>query len=67
LKRLKHLIVAGNVLTYLPKQGSMRVYPITNYVCRRDESGELLEIVIKESISPMSLDEDVKTDGSKRF
>jgi hypothetical protein len=57
---LKHLIVAGNVLTYLPKQGSMRVYPITNYVCRRDESGELLEIVIKESISPMSLDEDVK-------
>src|SRR5210317_181283 len=29
---LKHLIVAGNVLTYLPKKGSMRVFPISQYV-----------------------------------
>ena len=33
---LKHLIVAGNVLTYLPKKGSMRVFPLTQYVCQRD-------------------------------
>ena len=54
---LKHLIVAGNVLTYLPKDGTMRVFPITQYVCNRDASGNILEIVIKEVVSPLSLDE----------
>ena len=29
---LKHLIVGGNVLTYLPKKGNMRVYPLSQYV-----------------------------------
>ena len=38
---LKHLIVAGNVLTYLPKKGSMRVFPLTQYVCQRDSSGNV--------------------------
>jgi len=54
---LKHLIVAGNVLTYLPKDGTMRVFPITQYVCNRDASGNILEIIIKEVVSPLSLDE----------
>ena len=57
---LKHLIVSGNVLTYLPKKGTMRVFPITHYVCNRDASGNILEIVIKESVSPLSLDSDVR-------
>ena len=55
---LKHLIVSGNVLTYLPKKGNMRVYGITQYVCRRDEEGNLLEAIIKENISPVALDEE---------
>ena len=54
---LKHLIVAGNVLLYLPKNGTMRVYPLTQYVCRRDAEGRLLEIVIKETTTPLSLDD----------
>jgi hypothetical protein len=41
---LKHLIVGGNCLTYLPKKGSMRVFPLTQYVVRRDASGNVLEI-----------------------
>jgi len=57
---LKHLIVAGNVLTYLPKKGTMRVYPLTNYVVRRDASGSVLEIVIKENITPLDLDEEIR-------
>ena len=56
---LKHLIVGGNVLTYLPKDDSMRVYPLSQYVCRRDPQGTLLEIIIKESISHSSLDDDI--------
>ena len=57
---LKHLIVAGNVLTYLPKKGSMRVYPLTNYICKRDESGDVIEIIIKETVTPVNLSEEVR-------
>jgi len=53
---LKHLIVAGNVLTYLPKKGNMRVFPLTNFVCKRDASGNIIEIVIKENVHPTYLD-----------
>src|SRR6056300_79655 len=56
---LKHLIVAGNVLTYLPKKGSMRVFPISQYVIRRDASGNILEIVICEKASILSLGKEV--------
>jgi len=56
---LKHLIVGGNVLTYLPKDGNMRVYPLTQFVCKRDSSGELLEIIIKENIAHSALDPDI--------
>ncbi|WMM95790.1 head-to-tail joining protein [Pelagibacter phage HTVC142P] len=55
---LKHLIVAGNVLTYLPKKGTMRVFPLTNFVCKRDASGNIIEIVIEETIHPTYLDGD---------
>ena len=57
---IKHLIVGGNVLTYLPKDGYMKVFPLTQFVCSRDSEGSLLEIVIKESITPLSLDPDVR-------
>jgi len=57
---LKHLIVGGNVLTYLPKKGNMRVFGITQYVCRRDEEGTLLEVIVKESVSPVALDEETR-------
>ena len=55
---LKHLIVGGNVLTYLPKKGTMRVFPLTNFVCKRDASGNIVEIVIEETIHPTYLDGD---------
>ena len=62
---LKHLIVGGNVLTYLPKKGNMRVFGITQYVCRRDEEGTLIEVIIKESVSPVALDEDTRNQLGK--
>ena len=37
----------------------MKVFPLTQYVVTRDSEGELLEIV-KESITPLSLDVDVR-------
>ena len=56
---LKHLIVGGNVLTYLPKKGNMRVYPLSQYVIERDGSGNVLEIVILEKASVLSLGKEI--------
>jgi hypothetical protein len=57
---IKHLIVGGNVLCHMPKEGSMRVFPLNQYVCKRDGEGNLLEIVVKETVSVLGLDEEVR-------
>lgn len=42
----KHLIVGGNVLMYDdPKTGTVRMYPLSRYVVRRDAMGSVYEIV----------------------
>jgi hypothetical protein len=51
---LKHLVVSGNVLLYLTDKG-LKVYPLSKFVCKRDEVGNVLEIVTKESINPKAL------------
>ena len=51
---LKHLVVSGNVLLYLTDKG-LKVYPLSKFVCKRDEVGNVLEIVIKETINPKAL------------
>lgn len=55
----KHLLVAGNVLLYVPRRGNAKVHHLSNYVVRRDPSGLVLGIVIRENISlsllPMEL------------
>jgi len=53
---LKHLIVAGNVLVYLPKQGGIRVFRLDSYVIKRDPYGNVLEIITKEEVSPAVLE-----------
>lgn len=57
---LKQLIVAGNVLMFMPKDGGARVFDLRRYVIKRDPMGEVLEIVIKEEVAPMVLDPDVR-------
>jgi hypothetical protein len=59
---LKHLIVSGNVLTYLPKKGSMRVFPLSQYVVQRDSSGNVCEIIVQEKMSIMALDKAVASE-----
>tara|TARA_Y100000034_G_scaffold96801_1_gene117968 strand:+ start:313 stop:1935 length:1623 start_codon:yes stop_codon:yes gene_type:complete len=54
---LKQLIVAGNVLIYLPPEGQIRVFRLDRYVVKRDSMGNPLEIITKESLSPLSLPE----------
>ena len=47
---LKHLVVAGNALVYMGKDG-LKLYPLNRYVVDRDGSGNVIEIVTKETIS----------------
>ena len=52
---LKHLIVGGNALIFMGKDG-IKTYPLTRYVINRDGNGNVLEIVTKELISRKVLD-----------
>jgi len=55
---LKHLIITGNVLIHMPKKGNMRVFPLSQFTCRRDPEGSILELVVKETVSPLSFEEE---------
>ena len=63
---LKQLIVAGNVLVYLPENQQMRVFKLDRYVVKRDSMGNVLKIVVKETMSPLSLPEKAKHLVSER-
>lgn len=47
---LKHLVVGGNVLLYLPPPGGMRVFHLNRYVVRRDPMGNVMDIITEEEI-----------------
>ena len=47
---LKHLVVAGNALIFMAKDG-LKLYPINRYVVERDGNGNIIEIVTKERIN----------------
>lgn len=52
---LKHLIVGGNALMYLPAQGGIRVFRLDQYVITRDPNGNVLEIIIEEEVNADTL------------
>ncbi len=47
---LKHLIVSGNALIFMAKDG-LKHYPLNRYVVERDGNGNVIEIVTKEMVS----------------
>lgn len=55
---LKHLIVGGNALVYQGATG-IKVFHLRQYVTKRDPSGKVLEIVVKEGVDPAALDDAV--------
>ena len=56
---IKHLIVGGNVLLFVDKQG-LRVFPLDRYVCKRDPMGNVIEIITKETININILPENIR-------
>ena len=57
---LKHLIVSGNALIFMGKDG-LKHFPLQRYVVNRDGNGNILEIVTKEIISRKVLGIEPKT------
>jgi len=47
---LKHLVVAGNALIFMGKDG-LKLYPLNRYAVDRDGNGNVTEIVTKETVS----------------
>ena len=47
---LKHLIVSGNALIFMGKDG-LKHYPLQRYVVNRDGNGNVIEVITKELVS----------------
>lgn len=60
----QHLLVTGNALVYVPKDGRSRVFRLDQYVVRRGPEGGLLELIIHEKVAPASL-RDKLLDGAE--
>ena len=60
---MKHLLVAGNALIQVPddkqKTADMRVFSLDKFVVKRSPTGKVLEIIVKETVSPASVDIDI--------
>lgn len=57
---LKQLLVAGNVLLYLAPEGGLKVFRLDRYVVRRDPMGNVLEIIVQETVAPSVLPDEIQ-------
>lgn len=62
---LKQLVVLGNSLIYSEDDGTLCVYRLDQYVCKRDPKGNVLEIVVHEKVSPLCLPETTRAEIQK--
>ena len=56
---LKHLVVGGNALIYMGKDG-LKHYPLNRFVVERDGNGNVIEIVTKELINKQLLPKELQ-------
>lgn len=60
MEALRHLVVAGNVMTYQPEDGlQMRMWRLDQFVVVRGRDGLLQEAVIYDQVYPSELDPEV--------
>lgn len=57
---LRHLIVTGNALLFVDKDGLVRVFHLDRYVVKRDPMGNILAIATKETTSYNALPENIR-------
>ena len=63
---LLHLVIAGNALVYMGKDG-LKVYPLNRYVVERDGNGNVIEIVTKETIAKKLIADQLPEDVLKQY
>ena len=56
---IKHLVVGGNALLFMGKEG-IKHYPLNRYVVERDGNGNVIEIVTKELIDKKLLPKEIQ-------
>lgn len=56
----KHLVVVGNVLVVARDPEDIRMFRLDKYCVHRAPNGTPLEIIIKEPVSPLGLDDDIR-------
>ena len=61
---IKHLVVGGNALMFMGKEG-IKHYPLNRYVVERDGNGNVIEIVTKELINKQLLPQEFQELKSK--
>lgn len=54
----QHLIIGGNVLYHDDEDKGLRLIPLSKFVTMRDPSGQVIEIIIKETVTLCSLPAD---------
>ncbi len=52
---LRSLVVTGNMLMFIPKKGEPEVFRLDKYVVKRTARGDVLEIIVKQTISKEEL------------
>jgi hypothetical protein len=55
IELFKNLVVTGNALLYLPREGYAKVFKLDKYVVKRDHEGNPLEIIVREVTSPAAI------------
>lgn len=57
---VKHLIVGGNALTNIDADGKLHMYGLPKYTVLRDRAGNVLEMILKETMARESLEPEVR-------
>jgi len=63
---LLHLVVAGNALIFMGKEG-LKLYPLNRYVVERDGNGNVIEIITKETIAKKLIEDQLPEDVLKEY
>ena len=63
---LLQLVVAGNALIFMGKEG-LKVYPLNRYVVERDGDGNVIEIITKETIAKKLIEDQLPEDVLKQY
>ena len=63
---LLHLVVAGNALVFMGKDG-LKLYPLNRFVVERDGNGNVIEIITKETIAKKLIADQLPEDILKDY